>query len=332
LTTLLRSPYPWFGGKSMVAPLVWSRLGDVRNFVDPFLGSAAMLLGRPQPFVGTETVNDLDCFVANFWRAMQANPEAVATHADWPVNEADLHARHLWLVNSTEEWRGTMHSDPGHYDAKIAGWWVWGLCQWIGSGWCSRPDWQQLPHLGDAGRGVHRPSQKLPHLGNAGRGVHRPSQQLPHLGNAGRGEIYEYMAMLADRFRRVRVCCGDWSRVLGPTPTIRQGLTAVFLDPPYSHASRDQSLYSQESTTLAHDVRAWCLDRGDDPKIRIALCGYDGEHNELERHGWTVEAWKARGGYGSRASHGNPNAKAERIWFSPHCIPAETHDFALVSS
>lgn len=96
---VLRSPYQWFGGKSKVTKLIWSRLGDVRNLVIPFFGSGAELLGRPQPFQGTETINDKDGFVCNFWRAIQSAPEEVAKWADWPVNECDLHARHLWLVN-----------------------------------------------------------------------------------------------------------------------------------------------------------------------------------------------------------------------------------------
>jgi hypothetical protein len=51
------------------------------------------------------------------------------------VNEADLHARHRWLVAEVE-FRERMRRDPEYFDAKIAGWWVWGICQWIGSGWC----------------------------------------------------------------------------------------------------------------------------------------------------------------------------------------------------
>lgn len=88
----IKAPFPWFGGKSRVASLVWERFGDVPNYVEPFFGSGAVLLGRPTP-PGTETVNDLDCYIANFWRAVQAEPHAVAAHADWPVNEADLVAR-----------------------------------------------------------------------------------------------------------------------------------------------------------------------------------------------------------------------------------------------
>lgn len=126
----LRSPYPWFGGKSKVAPLVWERLGNVRNFVEPFFGSGAMLLARPHwpfdPEHGNriETINDLDGFVPNFWRALQAAPDEVAKHSDWPVSECDLHARHLWLVNEGRKHVERLKTETDYFDANIAGWWV----------------------------------------------------------------------------------------------------------------------------------------------------------------------------------------------------------------
>ena len=54
----LPAPFPWFGGKSRVAPAVWERFGVVRNYVEPFFGSGAVLLARPAPFEGPETIND----------------------------------------------------------------------------------------------------------------------------------------------------------------------------------------------------------------------------------------------------------------------------------
>ena len=134
---IIKPPFPYFGGKSSIAPLVWERFGLVRNYVEPFMGSLAVLMQRPQPFEGTETVNDLDGFLANFWRATQHDPEAVAFYADWPVNENDLHARHIWLVGQRESITARLEGDPDWFDAKVAGWWVWGACCWIGSGWCS---------------------------------------------------------------------------------------------------------------------------------------------------------------------------------------------------
>ncbi len=306
--TDLRAPFPWFGGKSRIAELVWERFGDVANYVEPFFGSGAVLLNRPSE-PGIETVNDLDCMVANFWRALQHDPDAVADAADWPVNEADQHARHLWLV-SQERFREQMKVDPEFYDAKIAGWWVWGQCIWIGSGWCAK----QLPHLGDAGMGVPR---QLPHLGDAGMGVHR---KRPHP----REFLFQYMNELAKRLRRVRVCCGDWSRVFGPTQ-VRLGTTGVFLDPPYLDGRTD-ALYSADSLTVAHEVREWAIAHGDDPLIRIALCGYEGEHDMPGS--WDCVEWKAMGGYGSQ-DRARENSSKERVYFSPHCLrPAQEGLFA----
>ena len=43
----LKAPFPYFGGKSRAAPLIWEALGDVPNYVEPFFGSWRVLLGRP---------------------------------------------------------------------------------------------------------------------------------------------------------------------------------------------------------------------------------------------------------------------------------------------
>jgi hypothetical protein len=130
--------------------------------------------------------------------------------------------------------------------------------------------------------------------------------------------LFAYMNELADRLRRVRVCCGDWSRICGPTPTVKLALTGVFLDPPYLDGRTD-ALYSFDSLTVAHEVREWAIAQGDDPRIRIALCGYEGEHSMPES--WECVEWKARGGYGSQGKNqARENSAKERIWFSPHCI------------
>jgi hypothetical protein len=66
-------------------------------------------------------------------------------------------------------------------------------------------------------------------------------------------------------------------------------------------------------------VRAWALDNGDNPFLRIALCGYEGEHTMPDS--WECIAWKAGGGYGSQGNGAaRENAGRERIWFSPHCL------------
>jgi len=387
VTQLLKAPFPYFGGKSRVCRLLWERLGDVDNYIVPFCGSIPDILLRPTEHLRrVETVNDLDCHIANFWRATQHDPEAVVRWCDWPVNECDQHARHRWLVYSDDAaaFRERMRTDPDYYDPKIAGLWCWGLCMWIGSGWCKQPTMlQSLSHkipraarrsgkgtggnstgvhaerpgggkrplLGgrsrrDNGHGVHRVAAeeadvmaKIPQLSDSGgRGV--ITQGRPQLSDAyarGRGAhgndramtcaqrtawLLDWFSRLRDRLRVVRVCCGDWKRVCSsPSITTRLGLTGIFFDPPYgTKAERSPDLYSHDSLEMAGEVQTYCRERGGDPSFRIALCGYEGEHNVLEASAWTKLAWKPTFGYGSRTAKGRASTKKERIWFSPHCL------------
>ena len=310
----VKAPFPWFGGKSRVSDDVWQRFGDVANYVEPFFGSGAVLLGRPTTHTGTtETVNDLDGFVANFWRATSLRGGEVETWLDNPVNENDLHARHLWLLDRKADLADRLNADPTWCDPQIAGWWVWGLCCWIGSGWCSgNGPWVVVDGkmiLGNAGQGVKR---QQPHLGDAGRGVNR---QLPHLGNAGRGVL----DAIRERVRNVRVCSGDWSRICGPSVTWKHGITGVFLDPPYTaEASRASDLYAEDSLTVGHDVVKWAIENGDNKLLRIAICGYENEY--VFPSTWDCHAWKAYGGFAGQSADVNVNATRERIWFSPHCL------------
>jgi DNA adenine methylase len=209
-------------------------------------------------------------------------------------------------------------------------------------------------------RGVHalclRVPRQLMELGgstkgdatfvNVGKGVHaggmRVQRQLPHLsgspngsgdpcatGGAGihsftaRTALHETFARLAARLRYVRFPCGDWKRVVTPAVTWRHGLTGLLFDPPYDDGAIDYSVGGR----ISSEVRAWCVEHWDErlpdgsPAYRIALCGYAGEHDELEALGWEVVAWKARGGYGNQRKDGeNENALRERIWFSPACL------------
>lgn len=318
MTDSIKAPFPWHGGKRRVAQVVWERLGDVAVYCEPFAGSLAVLLGRPETQWRdgrVETVNDIDGFVCNAWRAILHDPDATAHHADWPSNENDLHARNAHLASIRETFSRRVEGDPEWFDAKVAGWWLWGMAQWIGSGFASRSGpWQQvetedgsrqLLRLGDAGQGV---SRRLLQLGSAGRGVVR--LEAPPL--------IEWMRTLSERLRRVRVASGDWARVVTPSALAAGvgGTRGIFLDPPY--ASDRAALYSEESFTVAHDVREWCL--AAPHEYRIALCGYEGEHDALADAGWEVVAWKAHGGYGAQYDgRGRENATRERIWFSPSC-------------
>lgn len=314
----------------------------MRNYIEPFFGSGAVLLGRPhEPHI--ETANDLDGFVCNFWRAVQTDPDAVAHYADYPGNECDLHARHAWLTQRRGELAERLEGDPDFYDAKIAGWWVWGMAIWIGGEFCSgNGPWHvvdgKLVHLGNDGRGVTRKrihatdrgiTRRRVYLGTAGMGVTRRHICLREIGirgSRGRGDcgLVEWMRALANRLRRVRVCCGDWKRVCDSNATLlHPGVPCgVFLDPPYGESAQRDRVYSIDSMTVADEVREWCIKWGENRDVRIALCGYVGEHEMLAEHGWTPHRWTAHGGYANVGNgRGKQNREREVIWFSPHCLP-----------
>ena len=350
MSDILKAPFVYFGGKRRIAPKIWEAIGDVDNFIEPFFGSGAVLLARPDWHQGTcETVNDIDAYICNFFRALRAVPDEVAAHCDsLRVDETDLLATHLWLVNSGKERIAKLEADRDYYDAKVAGLWVAGINQWIGSGWCSgEGPWQlidgavQLPHLGNAGRGVNR---QRPHLGDAGQGVNR---QLPHLGDAGQGvnrkrpmlageyssergptnrdDLVQYFQQLAARLRRVRVCCGDWSRVVTNGAMAYGATVGIFLDPPYLGDVRTKDLYRIDNHDIANEVREWAIENGDDNRLRIVLAGYEDEHAAKMPDSWRKLAWMGNKSYGTTAAVGtkegnDANRANERLWFSPSCV------------
>lgn len=77
-------------------------------------------------------------------------------------------------------------------------------------------------------------------------------------------------------------------------------------------------LYAEDHD-VATDVCEWAIANGDNPRLRIALCGYEGEHSMPES--WAAVPWKAHGGYGLQGNgRGRDNAEREVVWFSPHCL------------
>jgi hypothetical protein len=285
-----------------------------------------VLLSAPQT-AALEVVNDINGFLANFWRAVKCQPEEVACEADYPVSHIDLGARHCWLMAQRDRIGEALQDAEWPGDARVAGWWLWGQCCWIGSGWC---DWLgkiphasdagrgvqalgQIPHASDAGRGVQALGQ-IPHAGDAGRGV-QALGQIPHAGNAGMGGMLTssgrtamvWLRALADRLERVRIVHGEWSRCLnhhyGGTNT------AVFLDPPYRAY---EALYGK-TEPVADAVAAWAREH---PELRVALCGHV---DDYDMPGWICEPWKRK-----RLTYsGGDTTDKEAIWFSPACLPVD---------
>lgn len=321
----VRAPFPYFGGKGhrRVTEPVWQAFGpQVNNYVEPFCGSLGMLLARPGGAGKIETVNDAAAAISNVWRAIQADPDAVAKWCDRPVNEVDMHAVHRWLVVRLNEMQEPLREDMDFFDAKVAGLWLWGACIWIGGGWCGGVRrGKPRPNLLSQGVMAYSPGRR-PSFSE--QGVH-----LPSIGND-RGvngvaapPTLDWMRCLCERLRGVKVCSGDWSRVVTPS-ALGKGKnvggrrpTAVFIDAPYPHEGRDPYLYCEDDAEVWGQSQAWAVENGDDPELRIAVCGYSGATFPSS---WREYAWKASRGY---AGADNENRRLERVWLSPFCLPID---------
>ena len=296
----LTAPFPYAGGKSRVAASIWRALGQPSTYIEPFAGSLAVLLGRPNPS-GIEVVNDAEGLVANFWRAVKLDPEGVAGAADWPKFAVDLHARGAVLMASRAELVERLEGDPDYYDARLAGWWAWGVS-------CSISTFPAPgPWVVADGRFVK---------GASGEGVTR---QRPDIGGQGIKQdvdVMAWMRALADRLASVTILCGDWADAVAPK-VLSVTSAAVFLDPPYGVTDRDTTLYISDSTTVAADARQWAIDHGEDHCLRIVVAGYDDEQPPMPDT-WHVLEWSSIGttlGTGGRKT----NRHRERLWLSPGC-------------
>jgi DNA adenine methylase len=318
----LEPPFPYFGGKSAVAHIIWQALGNPAHYIEPFFGSGAVLFSRPDK-PKLETICDKCGYVANVWRALQKDPDAVAKICDWPVNHADLSARKKRLIEEGKTLLEKLISDEDYFCPKLAGFWIWGQSCWIGTGMTSLG---QIPHISDGGVDVHKLSQ-IPHISSGGMGVHKLSK-IPHVAHSGMGvqdpyntNLYSWFRALSERLRYVRIIYGDWRKVCGGNWQEKEGLCGMFFDPPYSEKVERAEVYSTDSLSVAHDVREWCLRRGGSKDMRIVLAGYFEEHESLLESGWSVHKWKAQGGYGHQGNgQGKINRHKEALFFSPHCL------------
>jgi DNA adenine methylase len=339
-TKVLKPPFQYAGGKKRLAPYIWSRIGNVRYYIEPFCGSAACLLGRPHA-PQDELLGDACGFVSNAWRSMKAAPEEMAHYCYFISSEADLYARHHWLMDQAAAMEAKVRSDPDWYDAKIAAYWVWGQNLWIGSGWCHRRlkgRSKQRQHI-QGQRGTFR-CDKRQHVGRDrgtfcnGRngetfrdGVDDVQDYLNDLidrvennyGGPWQENLLKYFRALSLRLSRVHLFHGDWTRCLSKgvlnraAERIKNQITGVFLDPTYDSKLCDSDVLYPVLADSA-EVRAWAIEHGERPDMRVCLAGLEGEHTLPDN--WTVKPWTNSGGqFGKR--------NQERLWFSPYCLPEE---------
>ena len=331
-TQALKAPFVYFGGKRKVAQYVWSRLGDVKTYIEPFCGSAAVLLNRPLPHTGREIINDLDGYVVNFWRALKADPEYLEYLMYYPSTEIDLHSRFDVLKKEQQSLRQKLRDNDDFFDIKLAQYFAQqsnesiqlcgmdlGQNQYNGiNELCSkkgvRPQDDYSVVLAgkwvlnrNNGIGCEAPDLKSRQVNST------PNLTPPH------STYTSQLSLLAKRLVHVYITSGDWKRVVKPSVIKTGQMTAIFLDPPYSQeiSGWDERCYSHSDGAMHDDILVFCKSHTENENIRVALCGHQGTYDEL---GWERYDWVRCGGFANMSKKKeNVNRKLESIWFSPSC-------------
>lgn len=249
-----------------------------------------MLLTRPGGSGKVETVGDADGFVANFWRAMQADCEAVEQHWAEPAVEVDMLAWHYRLKDECEALADKLICDPRYYDSELAGRWA------HLASWCLRG-----PMSAD------NPSKLKPSTTSGGVVTMR--------GDGRRDERLEWLRSVQSRLSSVRIMFGDWRRTVTDAE-FTGTYNGVFLDPPYHLKARAQYNYQAGGSDPAAEALEWAEQRGGERRMRIVLCAHqDDPADRLADSGWT--SWTGRNPVG--ATSVLRDDRLETLWFSPHC-------------
>lgn len=77
MTTTVRPPFAYFGGKTTLGHRIAALLPAHRHYIEPYAGSLAVLLAKPR--AQFETVNDLDQDLVLFWRVLRERGDELAS-------------------------------------------------------------------------------------------------------------------------------------------------------------------------------------------------------------------------------------------------------------
>lgn len=116
----MRAPFPYYGGKARLAPLIADLLPPHRAYVEPFAGSAAVLFAKSP--ANHEVINDRHDEVVAFFRALREHPAELARLCrDTPYSRAEYELAHLPADTDLETARRFYVRAGQSYNANAGG-------------------------------------------------------------------------------------------------------------------------------------------------------------------------------------------------------------------
>jgi DNA adenine methylase len=118
----IRALTPWFGGKRTLAPVIVQELGKHRAYWEPFCGSMAVLMSKPE--CRQETVNDLHGDLINLARVIQSRTAGAALYRQL--------RRTMMHESSLRDAVDSLKADPTGDALDVDRAWAFFLLSWMG--------------------------------------------------------------------------------------------------------------------------------------------------------------------------------------------------------
>ncbi len=294
LGSTLAPPFRWFGGKSRFAADIASLLPPHSTYIEPFGGTAAVLLAKPRFRSLLEVYNDKLEPLVNFWHVIQDPRTFLQLQS---LVERTACTRNTYLLNRPEWQQQRSGESAASWALRFLTSTEWAFGGRTGASWAG-------------GRW---------HEGNIGDTYTRMVAEWQQMKD---GSLVRYHL----RMRGVQIHNMNWvelfDRYDGPE-------VLWYLDPPYVHESRESGEYEHELDTFHHE---YIVDRLLVMEGMAVLSGYYAPmYERLQSAGWhrfdkrgitpvghsIMNRHASAGDIVRYAEVRNNRIRTESLWFSP---------------
>jgi DNA adenine methylase len=308
-TMRIASPITWFGGKSRLAPRIVKYFPPHRTYVEPFGGSAAVLLAKEPSSI--EVFNDIDKQLFNLFRVLRHEPSfrqlqkglelTLYSRAEFDLakqqsNDPVEAARRL--VVRQRQSRGGL-GDSWSYCVQDAH--AIGSSVSIEAARCLLV--RQRQSFSGNGKDWSYSTKKS--QGGVASAVKRWRKGI------------DVLPAVHRRLRNVQIECDDWRKII---PRFDSLQTLFYVDAPYHSDTRVGGRYRHELSNQDHkELIARLL------KIRgmVALSGYNHvTYEPLERTGWKRIDFDVVANVSYKRA-----SRTESLWLSPSVVNQKSHLF-----